>query len=95
MFYIVYKECFSNFPVPYPVLLHNSSRNRNLSNTGRTWWHCPNGCGRKYVRKWNVRRHLTLECGVPKQFKCSICGREFTQKESLKTHMGMQHLVIM
>ena len=59
------------------------------------WWYCPNGCGHRYRRKWNVRRHLTLQCGVPKQFKCTICHKEFTQKESLKTHMGMQHYVIM
>lgn len=70
------------------LLKLNSSRNENY---GITWWYCPNGCGRKYVSKGNARRHFTLECGVPRQFKCSVCGKACAQKEHLKTHMILVH----
>lgn len=55
------------------------------------YFHCPNNCGRKYKHKKNVSRHLTLECGVPKKFKCSICERYFTRNDSRLTHMLLQH----
>ena len=58
-------------------------------------WYCPNNCGRKYKRKTHLNRHLKYECGVPKQFKCDVCDKPFTHKESLKTHLGVVHQVIM
>lgn len=55
------------------------------------YFQCPNNCGRKYKYKNNVTRHLSLECGVPKKFRCSICDKAFTQKVSCKTHMIHVH----
>ncbi|XP_050430092.1 Krueppel homolog 1-like [Adelges cooleyi] len=49
-------------------------------------------CGRSYSgkhRKGNLRRHLSFECGVVKptiRFKCDICPKTYTRKESLTMH---------
>lgn len=56
---------------------------------------CPNiNCMRQYKgeqRKKLLKRHLIYECGVPKQFKCFQCHKEFAQKYSLKKHMVIVH----
>ncbi|KAK7573704.1 hypothetical protein V9T40_010895 [Parthenolecanium corni] len=64
-------------------------RNKNWS----TYVYCPKGCGRKYKNKSTVYTHLKYECGVPKQFSCPICGKDFAQKQNLKSHMGLVHRV--
>jgi len=58
---------------------------------------CPNNCGRCYRgagRKWHLNSHVKYECGVPKQFVCTICRKCFAQKSVLKTHYGMVHSFI-
>lgn len=55
---------------------------------------CPNGCGRHYVgaySKYNLKKHLTFECGVEPMFSCPVCLRRFTRKEGLKRHMKLVH----
>lgn len=52
---------------------------------------CPNHCGKQYKHKFNLNRHIRYECGVDKQFRCSECNREFSQKSSLKSHLGLIH----
>lgn len=56
---------------------------------------CPNvNCMRKYngmQRKKLLKRHLMYECGVPKQFRCFECSKEFVQNYSLKKHMMFVH----
>lgn len=56
---------------------------------------CPNiNCMRKYKgmhRKKLLKRHLMYECGVPRQFRCFECQREFAQNYSLKKHMAIVH----
>lgn len=54
-------------------------------------FYCPNNCGRKYKYKYSLHNHLKYECGVEKKFKCSECGRAFTQKGNLKTHLITVH----
>lgn len=55
---------------------------------------CPNNCGRKYKHKCNLYKHLKYECGKVGQFECTICFKRYTQKASLKTHMGLIHKII-
>lgn len=55
---------------------------------------CPNGCGRRYggqFSKYNLKKHLDLECGVGPMFSCSLCLKKFTRKSSLKRHSEMTH----
>lgn len=54
-------------------------------------YYCPRACGRSYNRRDNVQRHLKFECGVPKQFMCSYCGKYYTYKSILKNHVTVVH----
>lgn len=54
-------------------------------------WMCPKGCNRKYSNKGTLQRHLKYECGVPKKFKCHICGHLFARKEHFQNHVLCKH----
>lgn len=58
-------------------------------------FHCPNKCGRKYGYKTNLVRHLKYQCGVPKQFACSLCSNKFSLKQHYRTHMLLLHKLIL
>jgi len=55
---------------------------------------CSNGCGRSYKYKQGVVYHLRYECGVAPKFKCSVCGKMFKQRSSLKSHVVIVHQLI-
>ncbi|KAF0755432.1 longitudinals lacking protein, isoforms A/B/D/L-like isoform X7 [Aphis craccivora] len=40
-------------------------------------WMCLNNCGRTYLNKKSLIRHLRYECGVKRQFQCSMCFHQF------------------
>lgn len=52
---------------------------------------CPNGCGHKYKYRKGLQRHMQYECGVEKQFACIICGKAFSRRDHLKTHLIYVH----
>lgn len=54
-------------------------------------YRCPKNCGRRYTRKDSMNRHVTYECGVEPQFKCSFCNKTCAQKYNLKKHMITVH----
>lgn len=59
---------------------------------------CPNGCGHRYKGKWrkyNLKSHLLYECGVPRQFRCHLCHKSFSQKTTLKMHVAKIHKILM
>lgn len=60
----------------------------------KTVWYCPNNCGRKYSVKRNLKRHLRYECGVPKQFHCSICSKAFMRREHMMSHRILVHKIV-
>lgn len=49
-------------------------------------WVCPNHCGRTYLNKKSLIRHLRYECGVKRQFQCSMCCQQFKLQGHLKKH---------
>lgn len=55
-----------------------------------TRYYCIN-CGRNYNRRANLKRHLKLECGVPKKFSCPMCSKAFARNNELKKHMFFVH----
>lgn len=55
---------------------------------------CPNNCGHSYsgaYRYYNLKRHLTFECGVEPKFQCTFCQKRFRHKSALKTHQMLVH----
>lgn len=46
-----------------------------------------NTCGKRYVLKKSLWRHVHLECNVEPKFPCPLCGRKFRQKIHLRTHL--------
>lgn len=46
-----------------------------------------NTCGKRYVLKKSLWRHVHLECNVEPKFPCPLCGRKFRQKIHLMTHL--------
>lgn len=53
---------------------------------------CPNkSCNRNYKSKGSFFNHVNYECGGRKQFECRFCYKKFSQKGSLKSHLGIIH----
>lgn len=52
---------------------------------------CPNDCGRSYLRKETLRRHLRLECGVERKHRCGICDQRFVRRDHVKVHLIHVH----
>lgn len=55
-----------------------------------------NVCGRNYLRKPNLMRHMRNECiGVPPKFPCQYCTVKYRRKEDLMHHTKTKHKVVM
>jgi hypothetical protein len=48
-------------------------------------------CGKVYMRKGTLTRHLKFECGKEPQFQCPLCPLRTKHKSSLLTHMYCKH----
>ncbi len=69
----------------------SSSSNSKMSNNDGCGlaikpFSCPK-CERKFNSKYNVIRHLKQYHADRRQFKCSICGRDYKWIDSLHKHM--------
>lgn len=53
---------------------------------------CPNkSCNKIYKSKGSYFNHVNYECGGRKQFECWLCNKKFSQKGTLKSHLGIIH----
>ncbi|XP_044747977.1 longitudinals lacking protein, isoforms A/B/D/L isoform X10 [Coccinella septempunctata] len=48
-------------------------------------------CGRHYIRKDSLQRHLTYECGKEPQFQCPFCPQRCKRKAHQMRHIIRQH----
>ena len=53
-------------------------------------FHCIQ-CGKVYMSKGNLTRHLKFECGKEPQFQCPHCPIRTKHKSSLLTHIFCKH----
>jgi len=52
-------------------------------------------CGRMYVTKSSLKKHVEVICGKPPQFKCDRCNqRTFKQKGNYELHLLRVHNII-
>ena len=63
---------------------------RNYASVGGNGFRCTR-CGKVYVRKGTLTRHLKFECGKEPQFHCPHCSLRTKHKSSLLTHMYCKH----
>lgn len=48
-------------------------------------------CGRSYIRKDSLQRHLNYECGIEPQFPCPFCPQKCKRKAHQIRHIKRQH----
>ncbi|KMQ92193.1 longitudinals lacking isoforms a b d l [Lasius niger] len=48
-------------------------------------------CGRSYMRKDSLQRHMHWECGKEPQFKCPFCPQRCKRKAHWLRHIRRQH----
>lgn len=67
---------------------------RKKGHSYEPFYRCLNNCGKVYQNKGSVKLHMKYECGKDPQFHCSICQKKFKRPDSLRTHMGIVHKVV-
>ncbi|XP_058796156.1 zinc finger protein Gfi-1b-like, partial [Phymastichus coffea] len=66
---------------------------------GKTKYDCDKGrkahvcaaCGRKYMHRETLRRHVRHECGIKPRFQCNLCTISYKRKEDLHKHVAVKH----
>lgn len=48
-------------------------------------------CGKAYVKKDSLQRHINVECGKEPRLQCPICSYRTFHKFHLKTHIALRH----
>ncbi|XP_060535604.1 zinc finger protein 626-like [Cylas formicarius] len=49
-------------------------------------------CCKAYKNQTTLSRHVHHECGVSPKYRCSVCGKKFQRRDSLKHHIDRLHL---
>ncbi|ENN73532.1 hypothetical protein D910_06819 [Dendroctonus ponderosae] len=52
-------------------------------------------CNKTYKYKSSLSKHLKYECGVEKQFRCTLCSYSGKQKAHLISHMRNVHKILL
>jgi uncharacterized Zn-finger protein len=63
---------------------------RNHAAVGGNEFQCTQ-CGKVYLRKGTLTRHLKFECGKEPQFPCPYCPHRAKQKNHLVKHIASRH----
>jgi DNA-directed RNA polymerase subunit RPC12/RpoP len=74
--------------VPTSMSLQPVPSLRSSSNPGS--YPCTQ-CGKMYMWKTNLQRHVRLECGKEPQCKCPYCPHKTNRKDVLLTHVKLIH----
>lgn len=55
-------------------------------------WSCYR-CGKRYIWRDSLKKHLRVECGKDPTFECPICGRKFKHKHRWQSHARLIHYI--
>lgn len=55
-------------------------------------WSCYR-CGKRYMWRDSLKKHLRVECGKDPTFECPICGRKFKHKHRWQSHARLIHYI--
>lgn len=58
--------------------------------TSKKLWLCFQ-CGKRYMWKDSLKKHLRVECGKEPTYECPICGRKFKHKHRWQSHARLIH----
>lgn len=96
--YLYFDGFYQSLTLVFPISVRThqafSGRRKSCSTTDTSVLFCPNHCGRKYKHDASLRKHLKFECGVEKQFRCVNCGKTFSQKAHLLSHLLNIHKIV-
>jgi hypothetical protein len=53
-------------------------------------FHCIR-CGKQYLRKRTLLRHMRYDCGTEPRFSCSMCGLRARRRYTLTSHLMAVH----
>lgn len=70
-----------------PQLTVSSDRDDSCNN-----FHCSH-CGKQYLHRKTLRRHMFYDCGIKPRFSCSVCGLRFRRRYTLTKHLVAVHCV--
>ncbi|XP_050535143.1 zinc finger protein 761-like, partial [Daktulosphaira vitifoliae] len=73
------------------MAVHKMQFDEILTISCKMSFHCLRNCGKSYNRKYSMQRHMKYECGVPKQFVCPYCNKNFSHKSNMKCHVVVLH----
>lgn len=48
-------------------------------------------CGKQYLRKRTLQRHMRYDCGTEPRFSCSVCGLRVRRRYALTSHLVAVH----
>ncbi|KAJ4427514.1 hypothetical protein ANN_25162 [Periplaneta americana] len=48
-------------------------------------------CGKQYLRKRTLRRHMRYDCGTEPRFSCPLCGLRVRRRYALTSHLVAVH----
>ncbi|KAG5900375.1 hypothetical protein JTB14_033823 [Gonioctena quinquepunctata] len=100
------KEVGFNFPIKielseekanelipvFPMLFSSETEKpKKKTNRIRGNFPCPQ-CGRNYIRKDSLQRHLTYECGKEPMFQCPFCPQKCKRRGHQLRHVRRQHM---
>lgn len=55
-------------------------------------FHCSH-CGKQYLHKKTLQRHMRYDCGTKPRFSCSVCGLRVRRRYTLTRHLVAVHCI--
>jgi transcription elongation factor Elf1 len=81
------------------VMIMEDSQRQELPSDRKPLWfsddntssfHCIR-CGKQYLRKRTLLRHMRYDCGTEPRFSCSMCGLRTRRRYTLTSHLVAVH----